>query len=86
MAQNLAFKFNLYRYNASMETAGLAAPPKRRKLISVQCSSEYEGCPSYRHGFQLAPAAAATGQLPLTHTVGLHKFNTVDLALESTWS
>ena len=27
--------------------------PKRRRLISVQCSSEYEGAPNYRYGFQL---------------------------------
>ena len=61
----------------SMETAGLTAAaaaqpaPKRRKLISVQCSSEYEGNCSYRHGFQLPPEAeVAKGEALKTFPVG----------------
>ena len=38
---------------ASVAESGGAPRPKRRKLISVDCSSEYEDKSSYRFGFQL---------------------------------
>ena len=38
---------------ASVAASGAAPRPKRRTLISVDCSSEYEESSSYRFGFQL---------------------------------